>query len=344
MTSFPPDPTEPQGAGAAPRPPLPTPPPSAGAAPLPASDLPLARRQGTIGANVASKGARTESAGDPGQDLGEPRWAWWQALLGVVAAFLGTAVLGGITVGVVALATGVPVRPQTPVLNILGVIVQDLVFIGVAIAFAATTVRPRAWHFGLRRVPFWSTLGWAALGVCCYLVFNVGYEALVEPRAEQGVAEALGVNDSAALLVLGGFVIIVLAPIAEEFFFRGFFYRALRNSLVRPLGRWRGAVLGAVLTGLLFGVIHIEPGNVAKTLPIIPVLAVLGGMFCLVYERTGSLFSVIALHALINASAYLVVAKHGWPVALGFGGAMIVACIVLPRFLSRGPGPVPAPA
>ena len=33
-------------------------------------------------------------------------------------------------------------------------------------------------------------------------------------------------------------------------------------------------------------------------------LALLGFMFCLVYERTGSLFPVIALHALNNAIAY----------------------------------------
>ena len=337
MSSVPPDPTEPHGGGAAPRPPLPPPPTATG---LPPASAPP--RAGASEAAVAGNGAPAESGGDSRQDVGEPGWAWWQALLGFAAALLGTVVLGAVVVGMVALATGASLRSQPPLLNILGVIVQDFIFIAAALAFAAVTARPRAWHFGLRRAPFWPTLGWAALGVFGYLVFNVTYEALVEPQAQQGVAEALGVNDSAALLVIGGFVIIVMAPIAEEFFFRGFFYRALRNSLARPLGRWRGAVLGAVLTGLLFGAIHVEPGNVAKTLPAVPVLAALGVMFCLVYERTGSLFSVIALHALVNAFAYLVVAKNSWPVALGFGGGMIVACLVVPRLLSRGPAPAAA--
>ncbi|HEV2772000.1 MAG TPA: CPBP family intramembrane glutamic endopeptidase [Thermoleophilaceae bacterium] len=291
---------------------------------------------------MPGNGAPAESGGASGQDGGEPGWAWWQALLGFAAALLGTVVLGAVVVGVVALATGTSLRSQPPLLTILGVIVQDFIFVAAALAFAAVTARPRAWHFGLRRAPFWSTLGWAALGVFGYLVFNVTYEALVEPRAEQGVAEALGVNDSAALLVIGGFVIIVMAPIAEEFFFRGFFYRAVRNSLAGRFGRWRGAILGALVTGLLFGAIHIEPDNVAKTLPIIPVLAALGVMFCLVYERTGSLFSVIALHTLINATAYVTVAKHSWPVALGFGGGMIAVCLVVPRLLSRGPAPAAA--
>lgn len=291
---------------------------------------------------MAGNGATGHSPKRPSYDVEEPGWAWWQALLGFAVALLGTVLLGAVVVGTVALATGTPLGPETPALNILGVVIQDLVFVGVALAFAAISARPRGWHFGLRRVRFWPTLGWAALGILAYLIFNVAYEALVEPRAEQGVAEALGVNDSAALLVIGGFVIIVMAPIAEEFFFRGFFYRALRNSLARPLGRWRGAILGAVLTGLIFGLVHIEPGNAAKTLPIIPVLVALGVMFCLVYERTGSLFSVIALHALINATAYLTVAKHSWPVAVGFGGGMIAACLVVPRLLSRGPAPAAA--
>ncbi|MBA3422267.1 MAG: CPBP family intramembrane metalloprotease [Thermoleophilaceae bacterium] len=282
---------------------------------------------------MAGNGVPGHYSKRPRHDAAEPGWAWWQALLGFAAALLGTVVLGALVVGAVALATGTSLRSQPPVLNILGVIVQDFVFIAAAVAFAAITARPRAWHFGLRRTRFWSTLGWAVLGIALYFVFNIAYEALVEPRAEQSVADALGVNDSAALLVVGGFVIIVMAPIAEEFFFRAFFYRALRNSLAPRLGRWGGAVLGAVLTGLLFGAVHFEPDAVA----IIPVLAVLGVMFCLVYERTGSLFSVIALHALINATAYLTVAKDSAPVALVFGGAMIAGCIVLPRLLSRGP-------
>lgn len=330
MSSVPPDPPEPQGGGAASRPPLPE--------PLPASEPPLARQDGASEAAVAGNGVPGHSAQRPRHDVGEPDWSAWQGLVGFGAALLGTVVLGAVVIGAAALVTDTSLASQPPVLNILGVIVQDFVFITAAVGFAAITARPRAWHFGLRRTRLWSTIGWAALGILLYFVFNVGYEALVEPRAQQSVADALGVNDSAALLVVGGFVIIVMAPIAEEFFFRAFFYRALRNSLARRLGRWGGAVLGALLTGLLFGAVHFEPDAVA----IIPVLAGLGAMFCLVYERTGSLFSVIALHALINATAYLTVAKNSAPVALGFGGAMIAGCVVLPRLLSPGPAPAAA--
>lgn len=287
---------------------------------------------------MGGDGAPGDSSIGPRYDVEEPGWSAWQGVLGFAAALVGTVMLGAVVIGTVALATGTSPESPPPALNILGVVVQDLVFVTAAVAFAAITARPRAWHFGLRRTRLWSTVGWAMVGTFVYFLFNIVYESLVEPRAQQSVADALGVNDSATLLVVGGFVIIVLAPIAEEFFFRAFFYRAVRNSLARRFGRWQGAVLGAVVTGLLFGAVHFEPDAVA----IIPVLAVLGAMFCLVYERTGSLFSVIALHALINATAYLAVAKHSWPVALGFGGGMIVACLVLPRSLARGPAPAAA--
>jgi hypothetical protein len=64
---------------------------------------------------------------------------------------------------------------------------------------------------------------------------------------------------------------------------------------------------------------------------------VLGVVFCLVYEWTKSLFAVIGLHAIVNMFGYLLIANNSWVVALGFGGAMVIGCMVLPRFLPRPP-------
>ena len=53
-------------------------------------------------------------------------------------------------------------------------------------------------------------------------------------------------------------------------------------------------------------------------------------MFCLVYERTGSLYPVIALHALNNAIAFgTTVEKPGVSVVLG--ALMLLACTAAPR-------------
>jgi uncharacterized protein len=109
--------------------------------------------------------------------------------------------------------------------------------------------------------------------------------------------------------------------VAEEFFFRGFFYRALRS---------RYSVLVAVLIdGLVFGIIHYQ-GDGAEGLLIVPPLAGLGIMFCLVLERTGSLYPVIALHALNNALAYGATVEDA-SVSLVFGPLMLFACVLAPR-------------
>ena len=116
-------------------------------------------------------------------------------------------------------------------------------------------------------------------------------------------------------------MIICVAPVAEEFFFRGFFYRALRSRY--------SMLVAALIDGLLFGVIHFDFSG-ADALLIVPPLAVLGFMFCLVYERTGSLYPVIALHALNNAIAFAVTIEDA-RVSLVLGPLVLLACTLVPR-------------
>jgi hypothetical protein len=88
-------------------------------------------------------------------------------------------------------------------------------------------------------------------------------------------------------------------------------------------------LVAALIDGVLFGVIHWDLSS-ADGLLIIPPLAALGFMFCLVYERTGSLYPVIALHAFNNAIAFGVTVDDA-SVSLVFGSLMLVACTVAPR-------------
>ena len=90
---------------------------------------------------------------------------------------------------------------------------------------------------------------------------------------------------SAGIAVLTVAILVaVVAPIAEEFFFRAFFYRALRTRL----RVWSAALID----GLVFAALHFEGPHSAE---ILPVIAFFGVGQCLVYERTGSLFAVIAI-------------------------------------------------
>ena len=80
---------------------------------------------------------------------------------------------------------------------------------------------------------------------------------------------------------------VVIAPLAEECFFRGLIQTVLGDVLKK---RWPAVVI----TALLFGVAHSQQPQV------IPTLAVLGVLLGASYERSGSLVAPMVLHSLFN--------------------------------------------
>lgn len=246
-----------------------------------------------------------------------PRWPPWFAGVGFLVSFIATQVV----VLIAAVATGANLDDQNTTFTVVATFLQGLVFIGTGVLFASFVGKPRVEDFGLRPAPFWPTVRWAAIGLVSFYVLAVVYSAAVHPDAKQTVAQDLGADNGTLAMIGAGFMIICIAPIAEEFFFRGFFYRALRSRY--------SVLVAAAADGLLFGAIHWDFSN-ADALLIIPPLAALGFMFCLVYERTGSLYPVIALHALNNAIAFG--ATVGDPgVSLVLGPLMLAACTLVPR-------------
>ena len=252
-----------------------------------------------------------------------PRWPPWYAAVGFVVAMIGTLV----AVGIVAAATGATSDEDNPAFTIVATLMQSIIFIGTAVLFASLTRRPKPWHFGLRATRLWPAVGWATLGLVSFYVFAAVYMAVVQPDAEQTVAQDLGADKGTFGMIAAGFMVVCIAPVAEEFFFRGFFYRALRTRY--------SMMVAAAIDGALFGVIHFD-FSAADALLILPPLAALGFMFCLVYERTGSLYPVIALHALNNALAYGIQAE-GWEVSAVFGPLMLAACVIVPRLTAPAP-------
>jgi membrane protease YdiL (CAAX protease family) len=255
-----------------------------------------------------------------------PPWPPWYAGVGFVVGLFGTL----IGVGILAAALGVGPDEESATFTIFATLLQNTIFIATALLFASMTAKPRPWHFGLNRTRFWPAVGWALLGLFAYYLFAATYVAVVDPDVEQGVTDALGADEGTFGLIVAGFMVVAVAPVAEELFFRGFFYRALRSRY--------SIVAAALIDGLLFGVIHYDFSG-GDALLILPPLAALGFMFCLVYERTGSLFPVIALHAVNNAVAYAVQidTSEAGRVSLALGATMIAACALVPRLLRPPP-------
>jgi membrane protease YdiL (CAAX protease family) len=149
-----------------------------------------------------------------------------------------------------------------------------------------------------------------------FVVFAGIWSQIIDLGEAEDQLENLGVDDSDAALIFGALLVCIVAPIVEEFFFRGFFYAAMRNAT----GPW----IAALITGAIFGGIHYGSADAGALVP----LAIFGIGLCLLYEWTGSLYPCIALHAINNCLAFGYAVDWTWeiPVLLI---ASLAACAAL---------------
>ncbi|MDP9384638.1 MAG: CPBP family intramembrane metalloprotease [Actinomycetota bacterium] len=234
---------------------------------------------------------RTPGPSEPPRGLAAvPIWAPFAAMFAVflVAGFV-AALIGGV---VSATGTEVSAEDTPPGVLISAAVVQFAATVAFAILFARNWAGPvRAATFGVRRTPWLRALGWTALTYLAFGICALIYSAIVGPGPQQDLVDDL--KDERSLVVLVGFALMVgvLAPIAEELFFRGFLFGVLRERI--------GAGWGAAIAGTVFGLVHVA-GTPVRTLGI---LVVLGVGLCLLYQKTGSLLPGMALHAVNNAVA-----------------------------------------
>jgi membrane protease YdiL (CAAX protease family) len=248
-----------------------------------------------------SKLAIVDTATAPGSPrsprgrLRSPKVAWppWTAPVALLGGIV-LAAVGSVLVDIPALVVGVKISAaHVPGgLEIADTAVQDGAFVLAAIFFAHLGGRKvAAWQFGLRPTPLWRAVRLTALTLVGFLIFSVVWGAALNSGKEK-LLEQLGAGQSTALLLLSAGLTCVLAPMCEEFLFRGYIFTALRN--------WRGVWPAAVITGVLFGVVHAGSSPAVDLVP----LAGLGFGLCLLYRYTGSLYPCIAVHSLNNSIAF----------------------------------------
>lgn len=236
----------------------------------------------------------------------QARWAPWTAVAAFVTGIAFTLV-GVILVGAVAAIFGASFDDPPPAVNIVATAVQDAAFVGAAVLFAGRIGPVLPAQFGFVRTRIRPAIGWMLFAYVVYIALGQVWAAIVDTNKVDKLPDSLGVDQSTAALVAVCVLVTVIAPLAEETFFRGYFYGSLRN--------WRGPWLAAVLTGLLFGAVHAG----GTDLVFLPPLAVLGFVLCVLRERTGSLLPCIALHAVNNALAFGI--TEDWPA----GGVLLLA-------------------
>ena len=161
-----------------------------------------------------------------------------------------------------------------------------------------------AWVFGIRRYgvspellgfrPTTATsLGWLPLvalaiglsttGVYALIMETLGIDILVPDQNLEELAALDGIERIPTFAIVG-----VLAPVAEEIFFRGFLLAALVSVV--------GGLRGALVSSAIFSAAHL---NVGTLFPIF----VMGILLSWLYLRTGSIWPPIIAHAAQNLLA-----------------------------------------
>ncbi len=194
----------------------------------------------------------------------------------------------------------------------VALIALNLATVAVAIGFASRHGRPRAADFGLRRPPLARATGLVIAVLGTTLVFSAVWTVALgiddnAPDVTDRLAATSGTLN--ALLVL--MLVAVATPLAEEFLFRGYFFRALRD--------WRGFGLAAVTSSIVFATSHV---GWVPTVVVVPA-GVFGLGACLLYRWTDSLYPALAMHALLNSIGLAPAMGWTWqlPLAIGFSVA-----------------------
>jgi hypothetical protein len=216
-------------------------------------------------------------------------WSWWEALGVYVGAFF----IGGVATLPIFRMIG-----DEDLATMVTSLIAALVIVGVLLLWLSRAHPrwlqemglPSPWGpdaragivFGIGLYPVMVLL----LGLLLTLLFQLVTGDTV--RAPEQIPQDLSPVGVAFTLVYG----VVVAPVGEEFFFRGVLFRSIRDR--------HGFWLGALASGVLFGLIHYIPGPLHDSLLLMSVMVFTGIGFAYIYERRGSIVAPIAAHMTFN--------------------------------------------
>jgi hypothetical protein len=133
----------------------------------------------------------------------------------------------------------------------------------------------------LRAVGVW-LLCLPAVGALVYLMFRITGSSAIGRQVQ--LIPSLGSAEPWQIPILAA-LIVGAAPLAEEILFRGLLFGWLR----RHVSFWPSAFASALVFSLLHMIVEVIPPTIA-----------LGLVFAWMYERSGSLWTPIAVHMLHN--------------------------------------------
>ena len=179
------------------------------------------------------------------------------------------------------------------IMVLVGMVVGEGAMPFTAWLFSSVKYKRGWWALGFRRFKVRNGLILASLVVAAGLLISFLYDMLMTSLGE-GPSSTVAQDFTQTGLGLATIVLlaVVVAPIAEETFFRGFIFTGIGNRY--------GYGWGAILSALFFSVAHIiQPGAL---LPIF----ILGLLLAWLYIRTGSIWICIFAHCAYNSLALLI--------------------------------------
>jgi membrane protease YdiL (CAAX protease family) len=226
-------------------------------------------------------------------------WSWWEGIGLYLVAFL---VAGFAIIPIIVLMGDTDRDAALGASGVVSTIVADLLMAGIWVWWLQR--RHREWRASMVLVPSpdrrWKEVGVGvvtglllvpAVGLVSLTLQGVLSELLDrDVRAPEQVSSDLSGLAAAAAVVLA----VVIAPLTEEFFFRGVLFRSLRDR--------RGSFwLAAFGSAIPWGIVHVTTAGWADNLLLQVPIACMGIVLAWVYDRRGTLLTTVAAHMAFNA-------------------------------------------
>lgn len=196
--------------------------------------------------------------------------------------------------------------------------VSGLLAIGVILLFYSIRRKKLGDALWLRRVEGPGLLSGAVLAPALYLAVTVAMMALPEAWLDSYAEASSGVSGGG---VIGIVAVVLVAPVVEEFIFRGL----IMTRLAQAMPGW----LAAALSAAIFGLCHGHPVWFAYTF-------VLGVLFGLMDLRLGSIWPSILAHMVFNGVGQILdLLPEDDVVIMGAYLVLVAAAVVLPILARR---------
>jgi membrane protease YdiL (CAAX protease family) len=151
-------------------------------------------------------------------------------------------------------------------------------------------------EIGLQRLPTWAEIGLAAVGyiassiIAALVIFLVSSLA---PGFDADQAQDVGFSNLVFRYeyIVAFLTLVVIAPVVEEIFFRGYLYSRLKKYIPT----WVAIIIVSALFGIAHGQINIGI-----------MTFVMSVFLCLLRDLTGSLWPSIVMHMIRNGVAFVI--------------------------------------